>query len=60
MTRKNRFDIIFGVTFFLIEFRAAFIQLLVGANKQENIKRAVEFIQTAAKNNAKVVALPVS
>lgn len=34
------------------------IQLLVGANKQENIRRAVEFIGVAAKNNAKIVTLP--
>jgi omega-amidase len=30
----------------------------VTANKQENIKRAVEFIGIAAKNDAKVIALP--
>ena len=34
--------------------------MLVTANKQENIKRAVEFISLAAKNNAKIVSLPVS
>lgn len=40
------------------KFKIALIQLLVGANKQENIRRAVEFIGVAAKNNAKIVTLP--
>jgi predicted amidohydrolase len=42
------------------EFKTALIQLLVTANKQDNIKKAVEFIAIAAKNNAKIVSLPVS
>lgn len=40
--------------------KTALIQLLVGANKQENIRRAVEKIGEAAKNNAKIISLPVS
>ncbi|RNA03508.1 omega-amidase NIT2 [Brachionus plicatilis] len=40
------------------EFRTALIQLLVSSNKNENIKRAVEFISIAAKNNAKIISLP--
>lgn len=40
------------------EFRAALIQLLVTNNKQENIKRAIEYISVAAKNNAKIISLP--
>ena len=39
--------------------RTALIQLLVGANKQENIQRAVEKIAEAARNNAKIISLPV-
>jgi len=35
------------------------IQLLVSANKQENIKRACDFISIAARNDAKIVSLPV-
>ena len=31
---------------------------MVTSNKQENIKRAVEFIGEAAKNNAKIISLP--
>jgi hypothetical protein len=41
------------------EFKTALIQLLVTANKQDNIKKAVEYISIAAKNNAKVISLPV-
>ncbi|CAF0782839.1 unnamed protein product [Brachionus calyciflorus] len=40
------------------KFRAALIQLMVSNNKQENIKRAVNFISIAAKNNAKIISLP--
>ena len=40
-------------------FKLALIQLFVTANKKENIQRAVEFIGIAAKNNAKIVSLPV-
>ena len=39
-------------------FKTALIQLFVSSNKQENIKRAVELIGVAAKNNAKIVSLP--
>lgn len=38
--------------------KTALIQLLVGANKQENIRRAVEKIGEAARNNAKIISLP--
>lgn len=41
------------------EFKIALIQLLVSANKQENIKRACDFISIAAKNDAKIISLPV-
>ena len=41
------------------EFKAALIQLFVTANKQENIKKAVEYISIAAKNDAKIISLPV-
>ena len=40
-------------------FKLALIQLFVTANKKENIQRAVEFIGVAARNNAKIVSLPV-
>jgi predicted amidohydrolase len=43
----------------LKEFKIALIQLLVSANKQENIKRACDFISIAAKNDAKIISLPV-
>lgn len=40
------------------KFKTALIQLLVTSNKQENIRRAVEFVAQAAKNDAKIVSLP--
>lgn len=40
------------------KIKTALIQLFVGANKQENVRRAVEKIGQAAKNNAKIVSLP--
>lgn len=40
------------------KFKTALIQLLVTANKQDNIRRAVEFIREAAKNDAKIISLP--
>ena len=42
-----------------LEFKAALIQLLTTSNKAENIKRAVEFVGIAARNNAQIVSLPV-
>ena len=42
----------------MLEFRTALIQLAVTSNKQENIKRAVDFIGEAAKNEAKIISLP--
>lgn len=38
--------------------KIALIQLAVGANKSENIQRALRFIKVAADNDSKVVVLP--
>jgi len=40
------------------KFKTALIQLLVTSNKQDNIRRACEFISLAAKNDAKIISLP--
>lgn len=40
------------------KIKTALIQLFSGANKQENIKRAVENIGIAARNDAKIISLP--
>lgn len=40
------------------KIKTALVQLLVGANKQENVAKAVKLIGEAAKNNAKIVSLP--
>ena len=40
------------------KFRLALIQLAVGASKTENLQRAATYITQAAKNGAKIVALP--
>lgn len=40
------------------KIKTALIQLFVGANKQENVRRAVESIRVAANNNAKIISLP--
>eukprot|EP00127_Corallochytrium_limacisporum_P005649 Clim_evm28s210 gene=Clim_evmTU28s210 len=40
------------------KFRIAMIQLLVGANKTENVDRAVQMINKAAESGAKIIALP--
>lgn len=46
---------------YFIEFRLALIQLKVGAQKQENLRRARQLVLEAAqKHKAQVVALPVS
>ncbi|GLG98715.1 Omega-amidase NIT2 [Gryllus bimaculatus] len=39
-------------------FRLGLIQLLVGHNKSENVKRALNLIKTAKTNGCQVVALP--
>ncbi len=39
--------------------RIALAQLRVGANKEENIQRAVAAVKEAASNGARLVALPV-
>ena len=43
----------------LAQFRLALVQLAVGANKAANLQRASQKIKEAARNGAKVVALPV-
>ena len=40
-------------------FRLALVQLAVGADKAANLQRASQKIKEAARNGAKVVALPV-
>ena len=40
------------------KFKLALIQLAVGANKAENLKRAVMTISEAAENGAQLVSLP--
>ena len=40
------------------KFKLALIQLAVGANKAENLKRAVMKISEAAENGAQLVSLP--
>lgn len=42
-----------------LEFKIALVQLLVGANKLENVKNAIKSIEIAAKNGSSIVALPV-
>ena len=42
----------------LKKFKLALIQLLVGANKADNLTRAVKLIEEASKNGASVIALP--
>ena len=39
--------------------RIALIQNRVTANKQRTIRRVVELIEDAARNNAQIVSLPV-
>jgi predicted amidohydrolase len=41
-----------------VNFKAAVVQLNSTNNKEENIKKAVNFIRLAAKDGAKVVSLP--
>ncbi len=55
----NKVFFYLNLQIFLKEFKTALIQLLVTANKQDNIRRAVEFITIAAKNDAKIISLPV-
>ena len=43
----------------LCSFRLALVQLAVGADKATNLQRASQKIKEAARNGAKVVALPV-
>ena len=43
----------------LCSFRLALVQLAVGADKAANLQRASQKIKEAARNGAKVVALPV-
>ena len=43
----------------LRQFRLALVQLAIGANKAANLQRARQKIKEAARNGAKVVALPV-
>jgi predicted amidohydrolase len=40
-------------------FKIALVQLMVTANKQDNIRNALELIGKAAKNDAKLIVLPV-
>ena len=40
------------------KFRVALVQLAVGSSKADNVKKAVSLIQAAAKEGAKLVALP--
>jgi predicted amidohydrolase len=44
------------VTF--LAFRLALIQLAVGEDKAENVKRALSFIKKAKENGSYVIALP--
>ncbi len=43
-----------------LAFKIALIQLLVGADKASNVKKAVSKVVEAAKNGANVIVLPVS
>lgn len=42
----------------MAKFKLALIQLLVSANKSQNLKRAAELVSKASKNGANVVVLP--
>jgi hypothetical protein len=43
----------------LLEVKIALIQLAVGADKVENLKRAHQLVLKASKQGAAIVALPV-
>jgi len=44
---------------YIPELKLAVVQMLVGADKQANINRAVSRIREAAQNGANLVVLPV-
>lgn len=43
----------------LRKFKIALVQLAVGSQKSANLERASSLVRTAAKEGAKLVALPV-
>jgi hypothetical protein len=42
----------------VLAFRLALIQLAVGEDKAENVKRALSFVKKAKENGSHVIALP--